>query len=339
MDIFKDLDQYTIQIKDRIAASAAAICVMKDNKIIHEWYSGSHHFHKGARKVDEYSQFNVYSTRVTYVGLAAAIAINDGAIKSLDEPISNYLKSYDHNILGSTTIRHLVTRTTGLQFQGNSVVVRKFAAGTSFEGKKPEVLAEIIKKATGKTVAEIMNERVFKPLGFTQTEWRTEGKETLVCDINDPNSYPTLRLESNEGSDRNLYITARELALWGNLHLNKGAIQGQQILPKAIFEEVTSVKTLDSLPVQLPRIGYFWWIQDKKVANSEIGPDLPEGTYQILGASGCSCTVIPEHNAVVVRMTNSLWTFGGKNGFDYVADIQRFGNLIAHALNQHLNVS
>ncbi|MCU6707372.1 serine hydrolase [Paenibacillus sp. J5C_2022] len=173
-------------------------------------------------------------------------------------------------MLGSTTIRHLVTRTTGLQFQGSGVVVRKFSEGTSFEGKKPEVLAEIIKKATGKTVAEIINVRVFKPLGFTQTEWRTEGKETLVCDINDPNSYPTLRFESNEGSDRNLYITARELALWGNLHLNKGAIQGQQILPKALFEDVTSVKTPNSLPVQFPRIGYFWWIQDRRLQTPKL---------------------------------------------------------------------
>ncbi|KZS48818.1 hypothetical protein AWU65_24215 [Paenibacillus glucanolyticus] len=48
----------TNQIKDHIAASADAICVMKDNTIIHEWYSGFHHFHKSARKVDEYSQFN-----------------------------------------------------------------------------------------------------------------------------------------------------------------------------------------------------------------------------------------------------------------------------------------
>ncbi|MDQ1914880.1 serine hydrolase domain-containing protein [Paenibacillus sp. GD4] len=334
MGLFDDLDRYTNQIKDRISASAAAVCIMKDNKIIHERYSGYHHFHKGARKVDEFSQFNVYSTRVTYVGLAVAIAINDGAIKSIDDPISNYLTNYDNNVLGNTTIRHLVTRTTGLQFQGKSVV-RKFEEGTSFEGKKPEVLAAIIKNATGKTVAETINERVFKPLGLTQTEWRTEGKETLVCDINDPNSYPTLRLESNEGSDRNLYITARELALWGNLHLHKGTMQGQQILPRDLFENVTSKMTPNTLPVQLPRLGYFWWIQDKNVANSEIGPDLPEGTYQILGASGCSCTVIPEQKAVVVRMTNSLWTFGGKNGFDYIADIQRFGNIATQALNQH----
>lgn len=338
VDIFKSLDQYTKQIKDRIAASAAAVCVMKDNEIIHEWYSGNHHFHNGARKIDESSQFNVYSTRVTYVGLAAAIAINDGAVKSLDDPISKYIPFYDNIILGNTTIRHLVTRTTGLQFQGNGSVVRKYKEGTFFEGKKPEVLAAVIKNATGKTVAEIINERVLKPLGLTQTEWRTEGKETLVCDINDPNSYPTLRLESNEGSDRNLYVTARELALWGNLHLNRGDFNGQQILPKDLFENVTSIMTPDTLPVHLPRLGYFWWIQDKHVTNSEIGPDLPEGTYQILGASGCSCTVIPNHKAVVVRMTNSLWTFGGKNGFDYIADIQKFGYLVEQALNEYSKV-
>ncbi|RKN80571.1 serine hydrolase domain-containing protein [Paenibacillus ginsengarvi] len=335
VDIFNSLDQYTEQIKNRIAASAAAVCVIKDNEIIHEWYSGNHHFHSGARKVDASSQFNVYSTRVTYVGLAAAIAINDGAIQNLDDPISKYLSIYNNDILGNTTLRHLVTRTTGLQFQGNGGVVRKFEEGTSFEGKKPEILATIIKNATGKTVAEIINERVLKPLGLTRTEWRTEGKETLVCDINDPNSYPTLRLESNEGSDRNLYITARELALWGNLHLNKGAIKGKQILPKEIFQSVSSIMTPNTLPVHLPRLGYFWWIQDKNVSNSEIGPDLPEGTYQIFGASGCSCTVIPNHKAVVVRMTNSLWTFGGKNGFDYIADIQRFGNLVEQALNEY----
>ncbi|MCU6793291.1 hypothetical protein OB236_14320 [Paenibacillus sp. WQ 127069] len=164
-------------------------------------------------------------------------------------------------------------------------------------------------------------------MNLTQSEWRTEGKETLVCDINDPHSFPTLRLESNEGSDRNLYVSARELAHWGNLHLNKGMHEGKQLLPKEVFDIVTSVQTPDALPVHLPKLGFFWWIQNSNVENCEIGPSLPEQTFQILGASGCSCTVIPKHNAVVVRMTNSLWTFGGKNEFDYISDIQEFGNL------------
>lgn len=166
----------------------AAAPFSKDNKILHGWYSGYHHFHKGARKADVFSQFNVYSTRVTYVGLAAAIAIHDGAIKSLDEPISNYLMTYDSSILNNTTIRHLVTRTTGLQFQGDGVL-RRFETGTSFEGKRPEILAAIIKNATGKTVAELINERVFEPLGITESEWRTAGKESLVCVGLGPNGF------------------------------------------------------------------------------------------------------------------------------------------------------
>jgi hypothetical protein len=47
---------------------------------------------------------------------------------------------------------------------------------------------------------------------------------------------------------------------------------------------------------------------------------------------------IPKHKAVIVRMTNSLWTFGGKNGFNYISDIQRFGNLIYRALSQHSKI-
>lgn len=82
-------------------------------------------------------------------------------------------------------------------------------------------------------------------------------------DINDPNSYPTLRLESNEGSDRNLYVSARELALWGNLHLNRRIMDGKSILPLEVFDNVTSVVTPSSLPTHLPRLGYFWWIQNE----------------------------------------------------------------------------
>ncbi|CAG7653838.1 serine hydrolase domain-containing protein [Paenibacillus allorhizosphaerae] len=330
---FSALTEYTEHIQHRIAASAAALCIIKDNNIIHEWYAGHHHFHKGARKTGDTSQFNVYSTRVTYVGLAAAIAIDDGHIGSLDDRLSEYMPDSDKDVLGDTTLRHLVTRTTGLQFKG-SQVTRKFAPGTALEGKKPEILAAIVKQATGRTVADIITERVLKPMNLTQTEWRTEGKETLVCDITAPDSYPTLRLESDEGSDRNLYVSAQELALWGNLHLNNGMHEGRQIVPKEVIDMAVSVQTPPSLPVHLPRLGFFWWIQHPRTEQSEIGPHLPEYTYQILGASGCSCTVIPKHRAVVVRMTNSLWTFGGKNNFDHIADIQHFGNLAESALSR-----
>lgn len=84
MNLFLDLITYTEKIRRDMKASGSALVIMKDSKIIHEWYSGEHHFEQGAKKINNYSRFNVYSVRVTYVGLAIAIAINEGLL-NLDD--------------------------------------------------------------------------------------------------------------------------------------------------------------------------------------------------------------------------------------------------------------
>lgn len=214
-DAFKELTTYTEKVQRNIKASGSAVVIVKDNKIVHEWYSGEHHFEQGAKKINYDSRFNVYSVRVTYVGLAIAIAINEGLL-SLDDNLSKYLNEYNKETLGETTIRHLLTRCTGLKFE-NSKVYRAFDLGTDIEGKKPEILAKILYKATGKTVNDILLKKVFKPLHWTNTGWVTEGNNNLVCDIDSSKSYPTLRIGSNLGDERNLYVSARELAYWGLL--------------------------------------------------------------------------------------------------------------------------
>ncbi|WJV29727.1 serine hydrolase [Rossellomorea sp. AcN35-11] len=304
---------------------------MKDNEIVHEWYSGTHHFEQGARNIDPSSQFNVYSTRVTYVGLAAAWAVIEGFL-NLDDKISDYFKEWDKEILGETTIRHLVTRCTGINVI-NETVQRVFDLGTNIEGKRPDLLAEIVRQATGKTVNQILSEQVFIPLGWKGTEWATEGKSTLVCDIISPESHPSIRIGSNIGNERNLYVNSRELALWGNLHLNKGLMDEKQILPKEIFDLSTTIQSPRTVNPQLPKFGFFWWLKDNKVScdYNELGAELPEGSYQILGASGCACLVIPKYNAVAVRMYNSLYNYENEN-FNHIQDIQTFGDLIVKEL-------
>ena len=332
-EVFKDITSYTEKVKKEMYASGSALIIMKDNKIVHEWYSGTHHFEKGARKIDYSSRFNVYSTRVTYVGLAIAIAAYEGSL-DLEDKLSDYFNKYDIECLGDTTIRHLLTRCTGLKFE-NKNVYRLAAIGTNIEGKRPDLLAEIIYKATGKTVNQVLSNRVFQPLNWENTGWVTEAENNLVCDINTSESYPTLRIGSNIGDERNLYVSARDLASWGNLHLNKGMFEGRQILPKEIFDLATSVQSPNTLPHKLPKFGFLWWIKDREVSvdYNELGSDLPDGSYQILGASGCSCTVIPEYNAVAVRMYNSINAYENL-GFDYIKDIQMFGNLVISSLNK-----
>lgn len=331
--IFKDVTSYTKKIKADMNASGSALVIMKNNQIVHEWYAGTHHFEKGARKVDLSSRFNVYSTRVTYVGLAIAIATYEGLL-NLDDRLSDYLTEYDKSILGETTIRHVLTRCSGLKFEDDNVY-RVFDVGTNIEGKNSSLLAKILYIVTGKTVNELLSKRVFHPLNLKNTGWMTEGQRQLVCDVNLPEGYPTIRLGSNIGDDRNLYVSARELALWGNLHVNMGLVNGKQILPKEVFHLATSIQSPISLPKQLPKFSFLWWVKDHNVSvdYDELGSDLPNGSYQILGASGCSCTVIPKFNAVAVRMYNSLNAHESL-GFDYIEDIQTFGNLVISSLEK-----
>ncbi|REB10974.1 class C beta-lactamase-related serine hydrolase [Sporosarcina sp. BI001-red] len=330
-DIFNDVSSYSEKVKNQMHASGSAVVIIKDNKLVHEWYSGTHHFEKGAKKIEDTSRFNVYSVRVTYVGLAVAIAIHEGVL-SLDDKVSDHFNEYDVDILGNTTIKHLLTRCTGLIFEKNTVS-RVFDLETNIEGKKPDLLAKILYNATGKTVNEVLTNKVIKPLNLINTGWVTEGNDNLVCDINLSTSYPTLRMGSNIGDERNLYISAKELALWGNLHLNKGKHEGKQILPRNIFDLATSVQSPNSIPSHLPKFGFLWWIKGSEVSinYNELGSDLPDGSYQILGASGCSCTVIPEFNTVAVRMYNSIDAHENL-GFDYIKDIQKFGNLIIESV-------
>lgn len=327
-EFFEPLNEYATSMKEQMGASSSAIVVIKDDQIVFENYFGSHHFESGARRVDVHSRFNVYSVRVTYIGLAVAIAMNEGYI-NLDDPINYYLTELDKAVVGETSIRHLLTRCTGLKVEGEKTE-RIFELGTGIEGKRPDLLVKILQKATGKTVSSILNEKVFKPMELKQTGWLSEGDRSLVCDIQPDFSYPSLRLGSNKGDDRNLYVNARELAVWGTLHLKKGFVKGKQILPEEVFNLATTVQSPNTLPDHFPKFGFFWWIKKGETTykSDELSASLPEGSYQILGASGCSCTVIPQLNAVIVRMNNSL------KDYDYLEDIRKFNDLAVSCLRK-----
>ncbi|GIP18084.1 hypothetical protein J40TS1_37260 [Paenibacillus montaniterrae] len=61
---------------------------------------------------------------------------------------------------------------------------------------------------------------------------------------------------------------------------------------------------------------------------TELGDKLPIGSYQSLGITGCACLVIPELNVVAARMYNQ--TKPNPAGYDYLADIKTFGNMVYH---------
>lgn len=319
-DPFHGLRSHMKTMKSTMKASGAALVVMKDNRVVEEWYDGFHHDRTGARSIDASSRFNVYSVRVTYIALAAAICIEEGSIH-LHDPLNDYLPG----IPGEATVQHLLTRSTGLKWtDGKAEAVAP--PGTVLEGKRPDLVAAFIQKATGQTIREILHERLIDPMGWSHTDWMGEAAEHLVCDVSSL-GYPTIRLGADDGTDRNLFVNARELAEWGALHVMGGMKEGKRIIPENVIREVTT-------PVHRsgqPSFGYFWWLKEgqSRHPQNELGETLPDGSFQIFGASGCACLVIPEYRAVAVRLFNSLY-----EGYDYLADIRGFGDEVMRGLRK-----
>lgn len=80
----------------------------------------------------------------------------------------------------------------------------------------------------------------------------------------------------------------------------------------------------------LPRNGLFWYVQGAPAAFSELGERVPAGSYQILGVTGPTLLVMPAYDAVVVKMYNKYYNYGGR---DYLQYLREFSNLAADALS------
>ena len=83
----------------------AAFLIVKQNKIVYEKYWSDY---------DENSLTNSFSVAKTFVGLLIGIAIDEGKINSVDDPVGNYLPEYKDN--PELTIKHLLTMSSGINF-------------------------------------------------------------------------------------------------------------------------------------------------------------------------------------------------------------------------------
>ncbi|MNI06782.1 Beta-lactamase precursor [compost metagenome] len=320
IELFSGLNEYVSRIKDRISASAAASYIICNDQVVNEWYSGHHQYAESSRIVDPASQFNVGSIRKTYLGFVISLAIYEGKIRSLNDPVTVYLPDLDDEALAHTTIRHLLTHTHGLQSEDK----RFFPPGTDwrYNNAGVKILIKLVQSLYEKSFTEILEERVFSPCGFTEMGWRKEESGNLVW-LNE--SYL-----GDKGNEANLFVSSRELAYWGYLHLNQGYFRGKQIIPRKVFELATSVISPPTLEHHLPRNGFFWFVQDRPRPMSELGDQLPVGSFQSLGITGCVCLVIPQYKAVAVRMYNQ--TESNPADYDYLADIKNFGNLVTQCI-------
>ncbi|CAM4291107.1 penicillin-binding protein [Bacillus manliponensis] len=329
MTAYEKLISWVEDIKISNHSSAAALFIMKDNEVVLEHYSGTHSNEAGSKPVTATSQFNVASSRKSYLGLAVAHALYEGKIKSLDDYAIDYFTEYDRKLLGKTTIRHLVTHSHGLNEREDGTVYREFEPGESWAYRDINVrmITSLINSLYDKSFPKLLKERVFTPAGWNETAWQTEYHKDLVNVIVEANEKATCPIaKTDDGTKKNLFVSAREFAYWGNLHLNKGYVNGKQIVPKEVIELATTIQSPPYENETLPQNGLFWFVQHSPAQQSELGERVPKGSYQILGVTGPTILVIPEYNVVVAKMYNKRYNYGGDN---YLYYLREFSNLVA----------
>ncbi len=312
----------------QLDCTGGGVIINKHGQTVLEEYFGMQGQHQDAKSVGTHTLFHLASVRKTYVGFAVAYAIYHNYIASIDDPLSDYLEN--EKVFADVSIRHLLTHTHGLRRQ-NEKIMKEFEAGYNWAYRdiNVELLAKVIYKVTGRTIAEIVDEQVFQTLSFTETNWFGEKNEQHIEVIHNDSPF-WYESDVCDGSKMNMYSSLRELAKWGQVHLDKGKLHGKQIIPEDIIQLLTTIQSPNTKPKNLPTNGLFWFIQpQQREGVTELSPILPKGSLQLLGYTSVALLVIPKENIVAVRGFNS---FGSPEGFDYIKDIHDFGSTVYNSI-------
>lgn len=268
-----------------------AFLVLKNGKILYEHYWDNY----GPESLS-----NSFSMAKSIVSLLVGAAIDDGFIQSVDDPVSKYISAFDNENNRMLTIRDVLTMSSGLNWDEsygslfsttteayygtdlksliyNLKVVETPAKTFKYLSGNTQLLAMVLEEATGEYISDYASRKFWKPMGAEHDAlWcldREEGMEKAYCCFN-----------SN----------ARDFARWGQLILNKGRWNGQQLVSASYVEEAISPATylLDEEGNAVDFYGFQWWIHHTN------GWQVP----YMRGILGQYVFVIPSENAVVVRL-------------------------------------
>jgi CubicO group peptidase (beta-lactamase class C family) len=266
-----------------------AYLVVKNDSLLHEEYWEGY---------NEHSLVNAFSMAKSINSILIGCALKEGLIKSLDEPVGNYLEEFKQKEKSKITIQNLLTMSSGIDFKEEYVsplawpaeayygpdvtstvtnVNMKYEPGKiwHYKGGDAQLLGTILKKVTGKNVADYAAEKLWIPMGAEDKAfWCTDekGMEKVSCCF---------------------YTNARDYARLAKLYMNSGNWNGQQIVDSSyVKESITAANLLDRNGKQNDKYGYQWWLMKHK--NHEI--------FYMRGIRGQYVFAIPDLKMIVVRL-------------------------------------
>jgi CubicO group peptidase (beta-lactamase class C family) len=304
-------DSFDAFLRDQ---ATRAFLIVKDDQVIYERYFD------GADQADRQTSFSVAKSVVsTLVG----IAIDEGLIGSVTDPVTEYVPELLDRDPGfaEITLRDLLTMSSGLRYEEPSVPtpwgddvqtyygtdLREVAlAATEITGPpgrlwhynnyNPLLLGMVLERVTGMSVSEFMATRLWEPLGAAEdATWSLDSADSGF-----------------EKMESGLNAAPVDYARFGELYLHGGEANGQQIVSRDWVEAATSAEVTIAGSAGY---GYFWWLDAER-----------PGRYYALGNLGQYVYVAPDANAVVVRLgedwgvDNPTWRATFRSLADGLAD-------------------
>ena len=257
-------------------------------------YTDMHHFMvlRNGKVICE-ANFAPYRSRIWHVthsmcksitGMAIGLLVEEGKL-SLDENIYDIfqknLNTFNKIFRPKVTVENLLTMTSGVTFNESGIVsgndwltsyLNSSISGTpgenfQYNSLNTYVLSAIVTERTGQSLTEYLEPRLFAPLGITRYFWET-------C--------PKGITKGGWG----LFLCTEDMAKLGQLYLQKGKWNGQQIIPE-FWVEVSTAKHKENIEGTFG-YGYQLWMEARP------------GSFEFNGMLGQNVIVYPDMNMVVV---------------------------------------
>lgn len=297
--------------------------------------------------------FDLASLTKVMATLPAVLMLLERGAFRLDDPVHLFFPAYTGAGREEVRIRHLLTHTGGLppgvplwkEGGPRPERIRQVLATALQERPGARViysdagfilLGELVEKVAGTSLDRFVHDYVYGPLGLREVRFNppaavrarcaaTEFREHLgrhQCgEVHDENAAALGGVAGHAG----LFATAAEVAAYGQLWLNGGALGSLQLLSPA----TVAAATRDQTPGLAEGRGWGWVVTRPNSDYLSCGDLFLPGSFGHTGFTGTSLWVDPARELVVALLTNRVHL--GRT--DHIQRLRpRFHNAVAAAV-------
>ena len=269
----------------------------------------------------------------------AAMLLYDSGRLDLDAPVNTYLPAFSGGWKDSITVRQLLTHRSGLpagrdlwRVAHTPDEARAAVLATNLECRPgqcfiysdlgADVLGFVIEAVAGESLDVLLHDKVFEPLGMTDTFFRPADSLTYriaPTEIAPPRGYPLRGQVHDENAyalggvagHAGLFSTAADLSIFAQMMLNGGEYNGVRILSD------TTVALFTRRAAGTRALGW-----DTADGDGGSGKFLASGAYGHTGYTGTSIWIDPERQMFVLLLTNRVHAARARRPAKVISDVR-----------------